>query len=47
MISETHLDTVISSHISSGNVVIELYAECVDADGSGPSLTSGVANMGT
>ncbi|KAH1032164.1 hypothetical protein J1N35_044338 [Gossypium stocksii] len=46
MIRETHLVVVISSHISRGNVVIELYIEFVEADGSGPSLTSVMVNTG-
>ncbi|KAH1031056.1 hypothetical protein J1N35_043230 [Gossypium stocksii] len=46
VISEAHLNTVISSHISSGNVVIELYVKFVDANRFGPSLTTIEMNTG-
>ncbi|KAH1091476.1 hypothetical protein J1N35_018733 [Gossypium stocksii] len=39
VISETHLETVTSSHISSRNVVIELYVKFAEVDGSGLSST--------
>ncbi|KAH1114248.1 hypothetical protein J1N35_007626 [Gossypium stocksii] len=47
VISETCLEMVISSHISSGNIIIELYVEFIDPNGFGPSSTIVAANMGT
>ncbi|KAH1064220.1 hypothetical protein J1N35_029207 [Gossypium stocksii] len=46
VISKTHLETIISSHISSRNVVIKLYVEFINADGFGPSSTFVAANTG-
>lgn len=47
MISETHFDLIISSYISSGNAVMELYVEFANANGSSPSSTIVTTNMGT
>ncbi|KAH1073510.1 hypothetical protein J1N35_025838 [Gossypium stocksii] len=47
VIDKTHLEIVISSYISSRNVVIELYVKFTKANGSGPSSTSVVANTST
>ncbi|KAH1039487.1 hypothetical protein J1N35_041230 [Gossypium stocksii] len=47
VISETHLETVISLHISSENIITELYVEFIDADRCGLSSTSVMVNMGT
>ncbi|KAH1114022.1 hypothetical protein J1N35_007400 [Gossypium stocksii] len=41
------LEVVISFHCSSENVVIELYVEFVEADGSDPSSTTIAANIGS
>ncbi|KAK5812188.1 hypothetical protein PVK06_027604 [Gossypium arboreum] len=46
VIIKTHLETIISSHVSIGNVVIELYVKFNEADRSSPSLTSVVTNTG-
>ncbi|KAH1107298.1 hypothetical protein J1N35_011066 [Gossypium stocksii] len=47
VISETHLETVISLHILSRNIIIELYVKFAKVDRSGPPLTSVVRNAGT
>ncbi|KAH1097430.1 hypothetical protein J1N35_014351 [Gossypium stocksii] len=47
VVSQTHLETVISLYISSENVIIKLYVEFANVDGSGPSSTIITANMGT
>ncbi|KAH1106482.1 hypothetical protein J1N35_010250 [Gossypium stocksii] len=47
VISETHLETVISSHISSKNDVIELYVKFINVDESSPSSTTIATNTGT
>lgn len=41
---ELELKVVISSHYSIRNTIMELYVEFVEVDGTGPSLTTVVAN---
>ncbi|KAK5812108.1 hypothetical protein PVK06_027519 [Gossypium arboreum] len=44
---EVHLETIISSHCSSENDVIELYIKFAEANGFGLSLTTIAMNKGT